>query len=133
MTPTQTRVVLASCLLLTAGVALNATVLQSDTRAGAAARLAAERTEAQRRQRLALDLPVPGERTMLPTPPVPQRLAAADAYRPPTREETAIRFARLRPDSARTEALPYAPDAEGNPETIRAVTWPLDLRVGRIH
>ena len=50
----------------------------------------------------------------------------------PAMEQGARRFARLRPDAAHTNSpgdrLPDAPDAEGDPETIRAVQRELGFR-----
>ena len=128
MTPTQSRMVLGLGLALVAGVGVNATVLQSDPKATAQTRQTLERAEAERRRRLALDVATD---TAVPAPKLRdggQRVVDAEFQRLPTREETAVRFARLKTDSARPETLPHAPDAEGPAETVRAVQRELSAR-----
>ena len=62
---------------------------------------------------------------------VPSRGTQAVAAQP-AMEQGARRFARLRPDAAHTNSpgdrLPDAPDAEGDPDTIRAVQRELGFR-----
>ncbi len=126
MTPGQTRLILGIFFTLLVGGGLNATLLQGETRSAESARLAAERASAERQRRLELDTP----KIAVASTPMPQAATntAAHPFRLPTREETAVRFARLRPDAAKPENLPFAPDAEGNPETIRAVQRELTTR-----
>ena len=116
MTPGQTRLVLAGFFAVAIGVGMNATLLQGDPRTLEIARQTADRAGVERARRLAADSPRP---QIAPAPAaIPVLLAP---FRMPTREETAVRFARLKTDAARPDRMPDAPDAEGNPETIRAV------------
>jgi Putative peptidoglycan binding domain len=127
MTPGQTRLVLGSFIALAVGVGLNATLFQGETRSAESQRLAAERLTQERQRRLAVDPPkVASAQASVVTAAV--GMNSIDNFRAPTREETAVRFARLRPDAAKPDNLPHAPDAEGNPETIKAVQRELTTR-----
>jgi hypothetical protein len=147
-------------LLLSVGVCGNALLLQSGPTSTAAGKLAAEKAAqkaaVERLKRLSAEAqppvseqikmsaavlqpagrqgqkqpdsgPIPLEVLEKRADARPQRLAVA----PP---EAAIRLARLKPDAATPETLPDAPEAEGNPETIRAVQRELIARnYGPIH
>jgi peptidoglycan hydrolase-like protein with peptidoglycan-binding domain len=156
MKPGQIRLVFAAFLLGSAGVAANALLLQSGPATTAAGKLAAEKAAQkaamERLRRLSADatpppvehvrsMPtataltprdravqrppdagaIPVEATQKPSEARPQKLAIAQP-------EAAIRLARLKPDAATPDTLPDAPDAEGHPETIRAVQRELQNR-----
>ena len=126
MTPGQTRLILGIFSALLVGVGLNATLFQGETRSAESGRVAAERANAERQRRLELD---PPKAAVASAQSLNATIAnAAQPFRAPTREETAVRFARLRPDAAKPDNLPFAPDAEGNPETIKAVQRELTTR-----
>jgi peptidoglycan hydrolase-like protein with peptidoglycan-binding domain len=131
---------------------------QTTAAARAAAEKAQQKATAERLKRLALEVPppiqpplqagsaAPDPRTFLAPAPIPfdqlsRRIAEAPgpplgqpapqariaaAVRAP--EDAPVRVARLKPDAAAPEAMPHAPDAEGDPETIRAVQRELTHR-----
>ncbi len=147
MKPSHLRIFLAAFGFVAVGVAANVLLLQRGPQATAMGKVQAERSAqraaAERARRLAVDQPpsvekpIDFDRVSSPPPPVPV-LGRAEpipsnppmpvaAASPPPRATVAamldppIRFARFKPDAARVEALPEAPDAEGDFETIRAV------------
>jgi peptidoglycan hydrolase-like protein with peptidoglycan-binding domain len=144
MTPRRTRIVLGAFLALAAGVAVNALHFQSGPATTAAGKLAAEKAAQkaamERLRRLAADAAPPGERVRVfpPATSLTARDRAAEApekraearpqYLAIAPPEAAIRLARLKPDAATPDTLPDAPDAEGHPETVRAVQRELHTR-----
>jgi peptidoglycan hydrolase-like protein with peptidoglycan-binding domain len=125
MTPGHTRLVLTGFVVFAVGVALNTTLMQGEPRTHDTAR-----RNAERHQRLALETKTASKiLAVAPAASSPgQRAAGTMPFQEPTREETAVRFARLRTDAARPDQLPHAPDAEGASETIRAVQRELTIR-----
>ena len=133
MTPGSTRALLTLFAITAMGVATNALLLQRDTPATQVprteAQLAQQRANAERLRRFASPQPAdrpPAERPIdfdklsaaLPAVPAGAARTVIAAAAPP---EPVIRFARFRPDAARADVLPEAPNAEGDAETIRAV------------
>ncbi len=130
MKPGHVRLVLAGFFIFAVVVALNATLMQGDLRSIEAVRHANEIALGERQKRLVVDI-APNLKSAAPMPiasPIQAKQPEQPQFRAPTREETAVRFARLRPDAAKSEQLPHAPDAEGAPETIRAVQRELTAR-----
>jgi peptidoglycan hydrolase-like protein with peptidoglycan-binding domain len=156
MTPGRTRWVFTVFALFSCGVAANAMLLQNGPTSTAAGKFAIEeaarKAAMERLRRLAADAsisqpqPEPARQQpaltalthvdralsrraasgVIPQPehraePRPQKIAIV----PP---EAAVRLARLKPDAATPDSLPDAPDAEGLPETIRAVQRELHMR-----
>ncbi len=157
MTPGQMRAALSLFLALTAGVAANAMLLQANPSSTAATKAATEKAlqkaAVDRQKRLAGDAKVPTEAPHLSpsiinaTPAQKTAQRAPDAGPIPLDEldkravekpvqklaagpgpQAAIRLARVKLDAATPEQLPDAPDAEGDPDTIRAVQRELHKR-----
>lgn len=156
MTPALQRVLFAGFGLMIAGVTINVLLLQPQQASNRAAIDPAQaRVEADRRQKLALDKPAPiptGGKADLETVKTADAAKADDTRLAPTSgppratsggprpiailpplEQGQKRFARvLKPDAAQADqpadTLPYAPEAEGDPETIRAVQRELSMR-----
>ena len=145
MSPAHHRYVFIGFTLLIAGVTANVMVLQPAVPAAGASRLGntgvESKAEADRRQRLALERLPPQAPTKTlngsaepsrsdagriePQPAALSRVTAGGMQPTSTQipmEQGPRRFARLRPDANRTvDKLPDAPDAEGDPETTKAV------------
>lgn len=136
MTPSQVRMAFGLFVVFGAGVAANAMLFQSGPTTTAAGRLAAEKAAQKaavdRLKRLsaeaALQVPLAEpQKTVARIGARPENIAPAkaEAERPQrlalVPPQAAIRLARLKPDAASADAMPDTPDAEGNPETIRAV------------
>ncbi len=143
MTPALQRMLFSAFALLLAGVGVNLLVLQPSpaTVRGAADPLQA-RAEAERSRRLALDpqstavaasaVPIEdaphSDEGRRPVPNGPPRATSGGphpiAIMPPL-EQGPKRYTRFKPDAAQADmqgdTLPDAPDAEGDPNTIRAV------------
>ena len=145
------RIVFGGFVLLTVGVAVNALLLQPAPQVAASSRAAAEaavqKAEAERQQKLALERlpgqpatgkPAAAAETAKPAlaPVAPSRVTAGGprvtGNAGPAMEEGPRRFARLKPDAAALagagDTLPDAPDAEGDPVTIKAVQRELTAR-----
>jgi peptidoglycan hydrolase-like protein with peptidoglycan-binding domain len=147
MSPLHLRYILGGFGLLIAGVTANVMLLQPSLPSGVSARAVvdANKAERERRQRLALD-PVPAAPAVIASAAIgngaSERQQPVAARVQPTSplpgaasipmEQGPRRFARLRPDAAQAnrpgDKLPEAPDAEGDPETIKAVQRELNLR-----
>jgi peptidoglycan hydrolase-like protein with peptidoglycan-binding domain len=153
MTPAHQRILFASFGLMLIGVTVNVLLLQPAPIANRASIDPVQtRLEAERRQRLALDkLPSAnakadgepakaaetaktGEMKQASTGGPPRATSGGPtpiAILPPL-EQGPRRFARMKPDAAKADTtadtLPDAPDAEGDPDTIRAVQRELTSR-----
>ncbi len=150
MSPVHLRYIFAGFMLLIAGVTANIMIFQPARPSSDVARASVEtKAERERRQRLALDRPptagMPASASAAVKTPIgeapetarvaPPRIEASKSVGVTTAasipmEQGPRRFARLRPDAAHTSAgdkLPDAPDAEGDPDTIKAVQRELTL------
>ena len=157
MSPIHLRAVFVGFALLIAGVTTNVMLLQPARPTADAARAGGEsKAERERRQRLALER-TPGAVNSVVTPlsvkmasvggavdtvePAKAAIVRADSSKAPAAaastaasipmEHGPRRFARLRLDAAHTstvDKLPDAPDAEGDPDTIKAVQRELTTR-----
>ncbi len=153
MTPAHQRMLFAGFGLMLVGVTINVLLLQPQQVPGrAGADPAQMKLEAERRQRLALDK-LPTAQTKADAEPIrgPEAFRPDDTKGPnsgppratsggprpvailPPLEQGQKRFARvLKPDAALADqpidTLPDAPEAEGDPETIRAVQRELSAR-----
>ena len=154
MSPTHHRYVFIGFTLLIAGVTTNVMVLQPAVPVAGTGRPggtgADSKAEADRRQRLALER-LPSQATTKtshglaepahsdagrndPQPAALSRVTAGGLQPTSTQipmEQGPRRFARLRTDGARApvaDRLPDAPDAEGDPETTKAVQRELTAR-----
>ncbi len=156
MTPAHQRMLFAGFGLMIVGVTVNVLLLQPQQASNRAAIDPAQaRIEADRRQKLALDKPAPSQAGVKADL---EAIKIADASKPddtrpaassgppratsggprpiailPPLDQGQKRFARvLKPDAAQVDqpadTLPHAPEAEGDPETIRAVQRELSHR-----
>ncbi len=151
MSPIHLRYIFGGFSLLIGGVTANVMLMQPSLPSGVSARATVEtdRIELERRQRLALSPSQSATATataMIASAAVvngtPERPSQAATRLQPASplpgaaslpmEQGPRRFARLRPDAAQAnrpgDKLPEAPDAEGDPETIKAVQRELNLQ-----
>lgn len=119
MTPQHAQMALGVFLLLSVGVAVNALYLQG--KPSVAGPAAAERSTAAF-DRTARTPPDRSSQAAKAPAAAPRKTGAAIP------EERSVRTAHLRPDSARIDALPEAPQSEAEPETVRAIQRELKQR-----
>ena len=112
MTPQHARFAFGAFFLVASGIASNAVFMQASPAVTAAERAAAEKAA----------LAAAFERAV--TQPIAREPEAAAAAQP----ASSVRFARFKPDAARTDALLEVPGADAGSETVRAIQRELGQR-----